>query len=381
MASNRELSALGRTLAEVQDAWLQNRARPRVSATIAAIYQARARRERVRRNLSRLRYGAGAAAIAAVVMLFLLRPRALEFRVSERPGFGQLGALITAPNAGARSLSFSDGSRLQLRAGAQARVVSSDRHGARVVIERGVVRADVVPRPHNDWSLLGGPFEIHVTGTSFESSWDPLTQQLLVKMLEGHVLVSAECLSSARPLSAGQSATFSCSTEATPEPVQDPPRTNPATLTRAPTPAVSVRSVPNPSAIAEPSVEPSSRPPSWRELSARADYAGAFAAAERDGFERLCETLSAAELLELATTARLAGHAERAVDQVAVPLRELAALVQHVQAHRAEPQVDIAQPADLEDPPGSDPGERAGGVEIQVDGSHAPTLEPDWPPA
>jgi TolA-binding protein len=313
MASDRELSTLGRTLAAVQDDALQSRARPPLSATIAAIYQARARRERRRRRWSRFGYGAGAAALAAAVMLFVLRPRALEFKVDDAARIGQLGVLVTAPNSGARSLSFSDGSRVQLHAGAQARVVSSNEHGARVVIERGVVRADVVPRKNNDWSLFGGPFEIHVTGTSFDTGWDPQRQQLFVKMHEGHVLISAECLSRPRALSAGQSGTFSCVPEPSAAPVREAPPGAQATLPPVPVPAaVSVHSELRPSASAVPSVVPPPRLPSWRELSLLGDYTGAFAAAEREGFERLCETLPTAELLELSNTARLAGHAERA---------------------------------------------------------------------
>ncbi|HET7539070.1 MAG TPA: FecR domain-containing protein [Polyangiaceae bacterium] len=316
MASNRELSAIGRTLAEVQDEALQSRARPPVSATIAAIYQARARRERRLRRLSRLGYGAGAAALAAAVMLFVLRPRALDFTVDDGARLGQLGVLVTAPGAGARSLSFSDGSRVQLHAGAQARVVSSNEHGARVVIERGVVRADVVPRKNNDWSLFGGPFEIHVTGTSFESGWDPQRQQLFVKMHEGHVLVSAECLSGARALSAGQSGTFSCISEPNTAAVQEPVPAAQTTPAAAPAaaglPALSARPEPRLSTNTAPTGAPPTSLPTWRELSALGDYAGAFAAAEREGFERLCQTLSTAELLELSNMARLAGHAERA---------------------------------------------------------------------
>jgi len=316
MASNRELSTLGRTLAEVQDDALKKRARPPVSATIAAIYQARARRERARRRWSRFGYGAGAAALAAASMLFVLRPRPLEFQVGDSAGPGRLGALVVAPDTGARSLSFSDGSRVQLRSGAQARVVSSNEHGARVVIERGAVRADVVPRPNNDWSLLGGPFEIHVTGTSFESGWDPQRQQLFVKMQEGHVLISAECWSGTRALHAGESATFSCVPESKPGLPQEPVVAPQPTLALPPasTPERTGSALPEPRASA--SVAPFGVPParlsSWRELNALADYAGAFAAAEREGFDRLCETLSTSELLELASTARLAGHPERA---------------------------------------------------------------------
>lgn len=320
MASNRELSILGRTLAEVQDKALQGRARRPVSATIAAIYQARARRERGQRHLARFAYGAGAAALAALVMFVVLRPRSLDFRLDDGAQLGQLGVLVTAPSAGARSLSFSDGSRVQLHVGAQARVVSSNEHGARVVIERGNVRADVVPRKSNDWSLFGGPFEIHVTGTSFDSGWDPQRQQLFVKMHEGHVLISAECLSGPRALSAGQSGTFSCASEASAPPVQEPvpavqapPAPMPVPLPMpVPALAVSAHSGLRPSTSAVSSVAPPARPPSWRELSALADYSGAFAAAEHEGFERLCQTLSTAELLELANMTRLAGHAERA---------------------------------------------------------------------
>ena len=316
MASNRELSAVGRTLAAVQDDALHARARPPISARIAAIYQARARRQRTRQRLSRLAYGAGAAVLAAAVMLLLLRPRALEFRVNGVSGLAQMGVLIAAPSAGARSVAFSDGSQIKLHAGAQARVVSSNERGARVVIERGTVRADVVPRPQNDWSLFGGSFEIHVTGTSFDSGWDPDRQQLFVKMYEGHVLISAECLVGTRTLSAGESGTFSCLPEPTVAPNQDSSTAVQASIEAVPAPAVSARprvlrgqSDPPPAPSAP---TPPQRAPSWRELSERGDYASALAAAERDGFERLCETLSTAELLELASTARLAGNSERA---------------------------------------------------------------------
>lgn len=315
MASNRELRSLGRMLAEVQDAALQGRPHPPVSATIAAACQHRARRERRRRRLSRLAYGTGAAALAAIVMLFVMRPRALEFRVNESAGLGQLSVLIAAPSTGTRQLSFSDGSRIQLHGSAQARVVSSNEHGARIVVERGVVRADVVPRRNNDWSLFGGPFEIHVTGTSFDTSWDPERQQLFVNMHEGHVLISAECLSGTRALSAGQSGTFSCLPEAASEPIQQPLPAAPALNAEAasvPASAPSARLEPRPSASTVLRDAPTPHLPSWRELFALGDYTGSLAAAEGEGFEGLCEVLSASELLELASTARLARHSERA---------------------------------------------------------------------
>ncbi|HKO47581.1 MAG TPA: hypothetical protein VJV79_07655, partial [Polyangiaceae bacterium] len=85
-----------------------------------------------------------------------------------------------------------------------------------------------------------------------------------------------------------------------------------ATLALVPAPVLSARTDPHPRASAVASVELPSRPMGWRELSALGDYAGAFAAAEGQGFERLYETLSTSELLELASMARLAGRFERA---------------------------------------------------------------------
>jgi TolA-binding protein len=53
---------------------------------------------------------------------------------------------------------------------------------------------------------------------------------------------------------------------------------------------------------------------SWRDLARQGDYKGALAAAEAEDWSALCESLSAADLLELGTTARLAGRGGRAVE-------------------------------------------------------------------
>jgi len=134
-------------------------------------------------------------------------------------------------------------------------------------------------------------------------------------MLEGHVLVSAECLSAKRALKAGESGTFSCVSEPVAESTPMPPPTATPPSPVAAVAAMSARPVqshPGTSSVS-PSVElPAMRAPGWRELSASGDYAGSLAAAEAQGFERLCEMLPSSELLELASTARLAGRFERA---------------------------------------------------------------------
>jgi TolA-binding protein len=52
--------------------------------------------------------------------------------------------------------------------------------------------------------------------------------------------------------------------------------------------------------------------PSWRAWTRLGGYKEALAAAENEGFDTLTATLSLSELLELATTARLAGKTQRA---------------------------------------------------------------------
>jgi len=62
-----------------------------------------------------------------------------------------------------------------------------------------------------------------------------------------------------------------------------------------------------------------------------------------------------------------ADQAEGAVDEISVPVGQLVALVVQIQAHDVEPDVNVAQRLHLEDPPRGDPGEGAGGVEVEVD--------------
>jgi len=57
---------------------------------------------------------------------------------------------------------------------------------------------------------------------------------------------------------------------------------------------------------------PAAPGPSWRAWARLGGYKEAVAAAESEGFDALCGTLSLGELLELGTTARLAGRTARA---------------------------------------------------------------------
>jgi transmembrane sensor len=185
--------------------------------------------------------------------------------------------------------------------------------------------------------ILGGPFEIHVTGTSFEAGWDPVREELSVTMHRGRVVVRAPCLAAERALADGDVAVISCAsppfatsdaTHPRAAATSDPSRSSgpgllapperpeegaphprrgaalAAPLAVAGSATVAVASPPAPAATAL----------SWRDLARASRYPQALAAAEAEGFGALCDTLPAADLMELGATARLAGHSARAVE-------------------------------------------------------------------
>jgi TolA-binding protein len=324
MGLTPKLQALGRAVAATGNLAVEARQRPPIDERLTTM---RAELERRRKaggggSLRRpVAIGLALGAVAAAVILWPARDPALTFAVGAPTTPGQSGAWLVAPGARAVPISFSDGSTLRLEGGGSARILDVTPHGARVGIERGTLRADVVPRAGNAWSVVGGPFEIRVTGTSFDAGWDPDTEVLRVTMREGHVVVRAACLDHdhdhERALAAGDSVTLSCagakgSASALASPSVEPVSSPRVTGTPAPR-ALAVA----PSAEVPPSdVAPSAEIPlaSWRERARAGDNKGALAAAESEDFGALCGSLSAADLLELGTIARLAGRSARAIE-------------------------------------------------------------------
>ena len=339
MAMSQELHTLGRTVAELQDEALVLRARPALAERLSSIHRAQAKRAVAgrRRSLGKPFAVLGFAA-AVLLMVLFFRSEPLRFAVGSAQGRGALGSWLAASAEAPTAIAFSDGSRVLLGAGAQARVVGVSEHGARVVVERGNVRADVVPRAGNDWWVIGGPFEIHVTGTSFDASWDPERAALRVTMYEGHVEITGSCLPRAHALSKGESATLSCSPAASPANAANAASpanpANPAPLVASAAPAPAAVTPALPGAVqsgrdARAGVAPSAsgsaeRAPSWRAWARLGGYKEALAAAESEGFGALCDSLSIADLLELATTARLAGQMARASEAYSAVRRRFA---------------------------------------------------------
>lgn len=312
MASGRGLIELGRAIADQEDEARRARERLPIDERLAAVRSKRARRGRVPLGLV-FAVGAGLGAVAASVLLWPRGGGALRFAVGESSAPGIVGTWITAGGPGT-PIAFSDGTRVALSPGARVRVAGVSEHGARIVLEQGSLSANVVPRAGNDWSAIAGPFEIRVTGTSFDATWDTAREELVVTMREGHVVVRGGCLAAERSLSKGDTARLSChpvpgassadaplgaATEAVPPSVREvvPVRGSDQAL---------------PSAALPKEVDVPAPPPSFQDLARRGEYKRALEAAEASGFEALCSTLSASDLVELGTAARLARGSDRA---------------------------------------------------------------------
>lgn len=256
--------------------------------------------------------------VAALLMLivggtalFTLRERPLAFRWGEGDGSDGTSQWIAAPEGAAVPIHFSDGTQLMLLENARARVVDLDSRGATVVVERGELRATVVPRQHARWRVFVGPYAVRVTGTEFDVGWQPETERFSLSLRAGSVIVTGPGLDGERAVRAGE--TLRLSPQAGPratEPAAKAPEPADAPATAAPDGGAGAPGTPKASRGRE--LHKRLSQPDFRELAAHQQYQQALAAAETAGFERLCRTADLEDLLLLADTARLAGATEQA---------------------------------------------------------------------
>jgi hypothetical protein len=317
------LEQMGREVAGLQDDWL----RQRESASIAE------RAERLRRTAARRAARRKAAVVvlpllvaAAALVLFFRTERApLAFDVGRVHAPGQAGRAIESREQ-ATALRFSDGTRIELAKETAARVVSSTSDGARVALDRGELRADVVHRPRSAWTVAAGPFEVHVTGTSFDVAWDPATEVLRMKIYEGKVLVTGPCVSDGRTLVANEGTELSCkpppmtavaAPSARPEPGSNgvapeiPEQVANAAMT-APAPSkppeprpIDPGIAPLPPAAADAEAAPVPPAVSWQDRARAGELEAAMVRVEAGNVEDILAKSSPGDLLLLGDTARL----------------------------------------------------------------------------
>lgn len=296
----------------------------------------------------------GAAACAAGVAIFVLRPMPISYAVdgagADRSGaVGAIGDRLVASEAGPLALRFSDGSQVTLPPHAQAHVDALDANGATVALEGGTVDVSVIHRAKTHWSVRAGRYTIRVTGTKFSAGWDRKTDTLTVTMREGSVEVTGPGMKAPAHVVGGQRlrANDVTSDEAGEAPevvVEDANATATAAAkmpAEAAAPAAVVEEAPAPAvAVTAPSEEKVAPPAprddrrgsrahhvapaaattklaladaEWRGLEARGQMKEALKAALRDGdWNASCDLLGADDLLKLGDLARTQGRPELA---------------------------------------------------------------------
>jgi ferric-dicitrate binding protein FerR (iron transport regulator) len=262
-----------------------------------------------------------AAAISLVVWRQVsTEPPSLAFAIGTKARAGVLREWISAPESIEVPLKFSDGSRVVLEPGSQARVVRLGVHAAEVVLESGKASVAVIPHASNQWRLRSGPFVVDVQGTRFDVAWNPGADAFEVAVYEGRVEIAGCGFGAGRPLAAGQRVRAACkqasaaiSSLALEEPAPATPahRVNPAPSETAPrTGAERTSGAPSPfdGKVAD---QPRPAPDAsldWVTLARKGFHQQAYSLIEARGFDRERRSRSPAELLLLGECARLTGH-------------------------------------------------------------------------
>jgi transmembrane sensor len=263
----------------------------------------RSSRARRRRPWLALTLAASCAAGAAGVWLWT---RPVTFDVGEAR-VGQLGDIVQGADGKATPLHFSDGSTVLLHEGGRLRVLSLKAGAARVLVEDGAIDASIAHRRlgKTKWDFEAGPYRVTVAGTRFHMAFKANDGSFSLSTQEGQVVVSGGCQEAPRTVSAGEGLQLSCAPHVTlPRPSVDS------------APAMEIAP-----ASPERELAPSGRSTNkdrWRELLAAGRLAQGLSAAERVGFERVCQAATAKELLALGDAGRFFGSPMRAVTALRV---------------------------------------------------------------
>ncbi|MDX2019594.1 MAG: FecR domain-containing protein [Deltaproteobacteria bacterium] len=171
-------------------------------------------------------------AVAVGVIVWLWPPVPLTFTVAGE-GTGLVGAPITSADD-TKLLAFSEGTMVWVAPHSTTRVERAQTRGAEVALEGGTLRAQVKHKGDTRWLFHAGPYEVLVTGTKFDLSWDTQTKKLAVAMHEGRVLVQGGLLSVPREVRAGERFMMGGHSQ---EPLAPPGGATPATEAPAPSSA------------------------------------------------------------------------------------------------------------------------------------------------
>ena len=258
---------------------------------------------------------AAALAVAVSLFAFLGRDRALTYEVANA-AVSEGGYVATATVQA--YLRFSDRSEIEVAPATSVRVSGLEVHGARVMLEGGLLHVRIRPERRTSWTLEAGPYVVHVTGTEFDLAWRVDEQVLDLRLHKGSVIVEGPLADAGVRVSAGQHlvANHNAGTLSLVDELSVLPAAREAPPPTASAPGASPVPALAPSPI---DVAPSTKPrdlgpiakshaeaPSWQARVAHGDFDGVVADAERRGLDRALTESSATDLAALADAARYA---------------------------------------------------------------------------
>jgi len=177
---------------------------------IDALHRLVVRRQSIRRRIAFVTVAAAAGVAIAfgprVLHSFNQEPAPPPLALIVEGGAVDASGVIRArAEAEPPALHFGDGTVIQLDQGTRGRLTTVDDRGARVAIDHGRARVDVVPKPHARWQIDAGPFVISVHGTVFSAEWDAASERLEVNLERGSVSVTGPVTNGPIAMRAGQS--------------------------------------------------------------------------------------------------------------------------------------------------------------------------------
>jgi hypothetical protein len=286
-----------------------------------------------------------AAAAFAIAWWSSMRMRPISYEITGGSGFES--GYVSAPPDHSMGIRFSDGSAIDAQAETRLRVESSRRNGARILIERGTVQAQIHHAKSSSWQFVAGPFEVRVVGTRFTLVWEPSKEEVDLALQDGVVEVKsplgqgpfvvrkgqrfhASLLTHLVQLQDTSNATDTAtSLRAAPEP---PPAATDKTKTASPITSSEESRTALISNSGTASRSNASRSESWSVAVSHGRFQAVVDAAQAQGVDGCCSTCSLDDLRALADAARYTGRSDLAEQSLLAIRRRAVAGSRHAAA-------------------------------------------------